>query len=75
MHEVLDTAGDVKDAASYDGFGQLQPGELDATYRGWYAFTGRQHDIEIDLQYNNARWYDPKMGCWISDVFRTELWA
>ncbi len=67
VREVLDSTGDVKDSVAYDGFGQIQPGELDAAYRGWYAFTGRQHDIEIDLQYNNARWYDPKMGRWIGN--------
>jgi RHS repeat-associated protein len=66
VRDVIDNSGAVKDSLAYDGFGNIQAGELDSTYRGWYAYTGRQLDKEIDLQNNHARWYDASTGRWIS---------
>ena len=31
-----------------------------------FGYTGREWDSDIGLQYNRARWYDPKQGRWIS---------
>ena len=64
--DVLDGSGALVDALAYDGFGKIKAGEIDSTYRGGYAWTGREIDVETDLQWNHARWYDAKIGKWIS---------
>ena len=64
--DVLDGTGALVDALAYDGFGKIKAGEIDSTYRGGYAWTGREIDVETDLQWNHARWYDAKIGKWIS---------
>ena len=64
--DVLDSAGALVDALAFAGFGKIKAGEIDSTYRGGYAWTGREIDVETDLQWNHARWYDAKIGKWIS---------
>lgn len=49
----------------YDGFGNITA-ETDSNLRGRYAWTGREVDTEIELQYNRARYYDAKTGRWVS---------
>ncbi|HZZ79558.1 MAG TPA: RHS repeat-associated core domain-containing protein [Gemmataceae bacterium] len=66
VRDVADSSGTVVDTIAYDGFGNIKAGELDPTYRGWYAYTGRAFDNEIKLQNNHARWYDATAGRWIS---------
>jgi RHS repeat-associated protein len=62
---VLDSSGAFLDALSYDANGNIDTGsELDNTQRGHYAWTGREFDVETQLQYNRARYYDPKAGRW-----------
>ncbi len=62
---MLDNSGNVKDAIVYDGFGNIIS-ETNSAYRGNYAWTGRMFDVETDLQYNRARWYDSATGRWQS---------
>jgi RHS repeat-associated protein len=40
--------------------------ETNSTFRGNYAWTGREFDSATGLQYNRARYYDPKTGRWLS---------
>jgi len=47
----------------YDAWGNLEVG---ADQRG-YAFTGREWDPETRLYYYRARYYDPKIGRFISE--------
>jgi RHS repeat-associated protein len=54
-----------KDTLKYDGFGNIIS-ETNSAYRGRYAWTGRELDVEDGLQYNHARYYDPATGRWIS---------
>jgi RHS repeat-associated protein len=49
-------------AYAYDSFGQLQSGSAVSGY----AFTGREWDAETGLYYYRARYYDPKIGRFIS---------
>ena len=65
VRDVIDSTGAVKDHINYDGFGNIIS-ETDASYRGRYAWTGRELDTETGLQYNRARYYDPKTGRWTS---------
>jgi RHS repeat-associated protein len=65
IRDVIDGSAAVKNAITYDGFGNITA-ETDTNYRGRYAWTGREIDAEIELQYNRARYYDAKTGRWIS---------
>jgi RHS repeat-associated protein len=73
---LTDTRGSVRDIANYagtmvldhidyDGYGvvgnETVPGSGDR-----YKYTGRELDSVTGLQYNRARYYDPKTGRWTS---------
>ena len=47
----------------YDAFGN----SLGSAIPGGYAFTGREWDPETNLYYYRARYYDPKIGRFISE--------
>src|SRR5205807_9235805 len=50
---ILDSTGAIADAIKYDSYGNIDvSSELDPTYRGLYAWTGREIDVETNLQYN-----------------------
>src|SRR5207302_7499929 len=53
------------DAIAYDGYGNITS-ETDPAYRGRYAWTGREIEVETGLQYNRARYYDSSTGRWMS---------
>jgi len=65
IRKVLDNSGVVKDAITYDAWGNILA-ETDANERGRYAWTSREIDVETALQYNRARYYDATTGRWIS---------
>ncbi len=53
VRDVLDNSGNVKDAITYDSWGNIIS-ETNSAYRGNYAWTGRMFDVETGLQYNRA---------------------
>ena len=65
VREVVDNSGDVVDSIDYDGYGNISS-ETASAYRGRYAWTGRELDVETGLQYNRARYYDGATGRWTS---------
>jgi RHS repeat-associated protein len=65
IRDVIDGSAVVKDSITYDGFGNINA-ETDSNYRGRYAWTGREIDSEIELQYNRARYYDVSTARWTS---------
>jgi RHS repeat-associated protein len=57
---LVDSSGTPIATLAYDGFGELTSAEDADSDR--YRYTGREWDAETGLQYNRARYYDPKTG-------------
>jgi len=55
--------GAVVSQTSYDSFGNPSSGASLTRY----GYTGREFDSEVGLYYYRARWYDPKLGRFISE--------
>ncbi len=61
---LTNQAGEVVKEYDYDPFGQiLGTSGLEETK---YLFTGQEYDAESELYYYNARYYNPKLGRFIS---------
>jgi len=56
-HVVIDTYGNINETAS--------TGEGSAVSR--YLYTSQEYEGETDLHYYDARWYDPRVGKFISE--------
>jgi RHS repeat-associated protein len=61
--KTTDSSGTVTLTRTYDSFGIPSDG---ATTPG-YAYTGREWDPETGLYYYRARYFDPKIGRFISE--------
>lgn len=61
--KVTNTAGAVTLTRQYDPWGNLEAGASEPGY----AFTGREWDPETSLYYYRARYYDPKLGRFLSE--------
>jgi RHS repeat-associated protein len=59
------TAGTILDQLTYDSYGNILT-ETNSANGDRFKYTARDWDSEIGLQYNRARYYDPKAGRWIS---------
>jgi RHS repeat-associated protein len=74
LRPLVDHLGTVRDLArqdgtiavhyKYDSFGRVTSGDTSKTR---YLFTSRELDPATGLQYNRARWYDGRVGRWISE--------
>ena len=59
---LADSSGNLASSAIYDSFGN-STNNLSTRYQ----YTGREYDSFTGLQFNRARWYDPKLGRFISE--------
>lgn len=60
---LTDAVGAVTVSTSYDSFGN----PTNSSFPSRYQFTGREYDSFSGLQYSRARFYDPKLGRFISE--------
>jgi RHS repeat-associated protein len=68
---VADATGDVEVEMQYDAFGNSDyapstTADDPADFLGRYRWAGQSYDDHTQLQYNNARWYNPSTGTWMS---------
>jgi RHS repeat-associated protein len=63
VRRETDSAGQPTLSREYDPYGNL----LSAENVGGYAFTGREWDVETQLYYYRARYYDPGLGRFVSE--------
>ena len=60
---LASSSGTVTASNSYDSFGN----PTNTNFPSRYQFTGREFDSFTSLQYSRARFYDPKLGRFISE--------
>ncbi|MCY2965563.1 MAG: RHS repeat-associated core domain-containing protein, partial [Planctomycetota bacterium] len=56
----------VVDHITYDTFGQIK-GQTNSTWQPRFAYTGREWDADANLYQYCARWYDPRVGKFLSE--------
>ncbi|QDS86922.1 Putative deoxyribonuclease RhsC [Rosistilla ulvae] len=64
--ELIGDDGSLLNRLSYDSFGNLVL-ETDAAFGTRYQFTGREFDDAVGLHYYRARFYDAKIGRFVSE--------
>lgn len=68
---LADPSGNVVERRDYDSFGNGPAPDGDRRRAAGpltrYGFTGREHDPDTGLIYYRARWYDPRLGRFISE--------
>ncbi len=62
---ITNATGAVVQRYEYDSFGQITY-VLDPNFKQPYTYTGREYDEESGLYYYRARYYDPKIGRFIT---------
>jgi RHS repeat-associated protein len=60
--KTTNSAGAIVASRRYDAFGNLELGAANG-----FAFTGREWDADAGLAYYRARYYDPKVGRFLSE--------
>ena len=63
---LTDAAGAVANRYDYDAFGNLEATSYE-TVANPFGFTARERDAESGLMFYRARYYDPKIGRFISE--------
>ena len=78
VRDLVDSGGIIREHMVYDSFGnRLSESDFDsagnaiassnsAAIDHLFAYTGREWDDDVDLQYNRARWLQSNTGRWIS---------
>ena len=66
VRDIVNSSGTLIDHIDYNNFG-LVTTETSPSNGDRYTFTGREREAELDLQYNRARYLDPKTMRWMSN--------
>jgi RHS repeat-associated protein len=66
VRKIANTSGTGLDALTYDSFGNILT-ETNASNGDRFKYTSREWDSAIGLEYNRARYDDPKAGRWIGE--------
>jgi len=62
---ITDKDGTAQAERTYLPFGKIHPATADATDSETHGFIGERYDAVSNLQYLNARYYDPDLGMFI----------
>jgi RHS repeat-associated protein len=66
IRDIVKSDGTVTDHLEYNSFGKIiSATKNDSSLQ--FAYTGKLTDKESDLQWNINRWYDAKVGRWMSE--------
>jgi RHS repeat-associated protein len=60
---LADSSGTLASSAGYDSYGNVTSGSIPSRY----TYTGRESDVDAGLIYYRARWYDPRVGRFLSE--------
>lgn len=63
---ITDSSGRVMQRYEYNSFGEITY-QQDPNFKQSYTYTGREYDEESGLYYYRARYYNPKIGRFISE--------
>jgi RHS repeat-associated protein len=66
IHRDFDSFGNVQSETHYNASGNTVTSGQAGYVSEIFGYTGKLFEVYTDLQYNNARWYDAKVGRWIS---------
>ena len=64
--DVINNSGTVVNHVTYSAFGVIAS-ESNTAKTPFFAYTGRDWDEDLNLQYNRGRWYEPSTGRWLSE--------
>lgn len=64
--DVINNSGAVVNHLTYSSFGKITS-ESNSAKTPFFAYTGRDWDEDLNLQYNRARWFDPNSGRWLGE--------
>ena len=65
IRDLIDNSGNVIDHIDYGVFGNVQ-GESSPSNRDGFKYAGMRYDSTIGLYFDQARWYDPTSGRFVS---------
>jgi RHS repeat-associated protein len=66
VRDLVSSNGSVVNHLTYDSYGNLIA-QTDPAQTSRYRFTGREYDEETGLSFHRARYYDPKVGRFLSE--------
>jgi RHS repeat-associated protein len=67
IRDIVDTAGANVNHVVYEAFGKRVSETAGAPFSPLFGFSGRPLDSDTGLQNNHNRWYDPRVGRWLSN--------
>jgi len=69
--KLLDENADVVWSADYKPFGEADVAV--ETFENQFRFPGQYDDIESGLHYNHFRYYDPRIGRYLSVIYQIPI--